>query len=132
MIVLGNPKMLRQVAINLVDNAIKYNKQGGQVWIEAAVNDGIASISVTDTGIGIPSEHLERVFERFYRVDKGRSRQMGGTGLGLSIVKHIIERHKGRIWAESEYEQGPRLPSRCRLPSKIFKAWAVDTCVYLW
>jgi two-component system phosphate regulon sensor histidine kinase PhoR len=106
LIVLGNPKMLRQVAINLVDNAIKYNKQGGQVWIEAAVNDGIASISVTDTGIGIPSEHLERVFERFYRVDKGRSRQMGGTGLGLSIVKHIIERHKGRIWAESEYEQG--------------------------
>ncbi|MGB4266753.1 MAG: ATP-binding protein, partial [Limnochordia bacterium] len=88
LIVLGNPKMLRQVAINLVDNAIKYNKQGGQVWIEAAVNDGIASISVTDTGIGIPSEHLERVFERFYRVDKGRSRQMGGTGLGLSIVKH--------------------------------------------
>lgn len=106
LIVLGNPKMLRQVAINLVDNAIKYNKQGGQVWIEAAVNDGIASISVTDTGIGIPSEHLERVFERFYRVDKGRSRQMGGTGQGLSIVKHIIERHKGRIWAESEYEQG--------------------------
>jgi len=109
LIVLGDPKMLRQVAINLVDNAIKYNKQGGQVWIDAVVNEGVASVSVSDTGIGIPSEHLERVFERFYRVDKGRSRQMGGTGLGLSIVKHIIERHKGRIWAESEYEQGTKI-----------------------
>ena len=109
LIALGDSKLLRQVSINLVDNAIKYNKQGGHVWVDAVVNDGIAQISVSDTGFGIPSEHLERVFERFYRVDKGRSRQMGGTGLGLSIVKHIIERHKGRIWAESEYEQGTKI-----------------------
>ena len=109
LIVLGDPKLLRQVSINLVDNAIKYNKNGGRVWIDAVVNEGIAQISVKDTGFGIPSEHLERIFERFYRVDKGRSRQMGGTGLGLSIVKHIVERHKGRIWVENEYEQGTKI-----------------------
>jgi len=107
--VLGDPKLLRQVSINLVDNAIKYNKERGRVWIDAVVEDGVAKICVNDTGFGIPSEHLDRIFERFYRVDKGRSRQMGGTGLGLSIVKHIIDRHKGKIWAESEVGVGTRI-----------------------
>lgn len=107
--VLGDPKLLRQVSINLVDNAIKYNKERGRVWIDAVVEDGVAKICVNDTGFGISSEHLDRIFERFYRVDKGRSRQMGGTGLGLSIVKHIIDRHKGKIWAESEVGVGTRI-----------------------
>src|SRR5690606_34509572 len=76
-IVLGDPKLLRQVSVNLIDNAIKYNKEGGRVWVDAAVEDGTACISVNDTGFGIPSDHLDRIFERFYRVDKGRSRHQG-------------------------------------------------------
>lgn len=114
-IVLGDPKLLRQVSVNLIDNAIKYNKEGGRVWVDAAVEDGTACISVNDTGFGIPSDHLDRIFERFYRVDKGRSRHQGGTGLGLSIVKHIIDRHNGKIWAESEFGEGTRVKFTLKL-----------------
>lgn len=110
----GDAKLLRQVATNLVDNGIKYTQQPGKVWVAAEVKEKNVEITVEDNGLGIPSDHLERVFERFYRVDKGRSRQMGGTGLGLSIVKHIIDKHKGTIKAESELGQGTRI--RLTLP----------------
>lgn len=115
LLVMGDPKLLRQVTTNLIDNAIKYNKEGGHVWIDAVINEDIAEICVKDTGFGIPHDRLERIFERFYRVDKGRSRQMGGTGLGLSIIKHIIERHNGEIHAESELGEGTTITFTLKL-----------------
>jgi two-component system phosphate regulon sensor histidine kinase PhoR len=98
--------LLEQALLNLLDNAVKYNREGGTVSLSAMLKDSEVEVRVTDTGIGIGSEHLPRIFERFYRVDKGRSREMGGTGLGLSIVKNIIEKHGGRVWAESELNEG--------------------------
>ena len=105
-LVLADRKRIEQVLINLVDNAIKYNRPEGNVSliIEASVSN--VQISVNDTGIGIPSEQIDRVFERFYRVDKGRSRSVGGTGLGLAIVKHIIEAHGSQITVQSDPERG--------------------------
>ncbi len=108
-----------QVVLNLLTNAIRYNKPSGRVWVRAFIKSvqdmsdmsdsserSEAIIEVQDTGIGIPSEELPRIFERFYRVDKTRSRETGGTGLGLSIVKHIVEAHGGRVEVESEYRVG--------------------------
>lgn len=92
---------IAQVLFNLVENAIKYNNAGGSVTIGARETDRGVEVSVTDTGIGIPSEDIPRIFERFYRVDKARSRDLGGTGLGLSIVKHIIHAHHGEVSVES-------------------------------
>ena len=94
--------MIFELVYNLLDNAIKYNKQGGHVKITVGIKDKKAQIIVSDTGIGIPKEHLDRVFERFYRVDKSHSKQTGGTGLGLSIVKHIAAYHNGIIEIESK------------------------------
>jgi signal transduction histidine kinase len=88
---------LRQVFYNLLDNALKYTPEGGAVEVRAGGQAGTAVVSVRDTGIGIPAEHLPRVFDRFYRVDKGRSRAEGGTGLGLSIARSIVAAHGGRI-----------------------------------
>lgn len=107
--VVGDTKLLRQVALNLIDNSIKYTQSGGSVWVEAAVKENEVEVTVGDTGVGIPVEHLNRIFERFYRADKARSRQMGGTGLGLSIVKHIVEKHGGTIRAESGEGEGTRI-----------------------
>ncbi|MGI6541756.1 MAG: two-component system histidine kinase PnpS [Limnochordia bacterium] len=103
-----NGELLRQAIINLLDNAVKYTPTGGKVWIEAdRVPEGnTVQIKVCDTGPGIPSQHLNRLFERFYRVDKARSRALGGTGLGLSIVKHIVESSGGQVWAESTLGKG--------------------------
>jgi len=98
--------LLVQVFVNLLDNAVKYTPEGGQVQVRARQEDGATRVDVCDTGIGIPPEHLPRIFERFYRVDKGRSRQLGGTGLGLAIVKHIVERHGGRVWVASTPGEG--------------------------
>ena len=118
-----------QALFNILDNAVKYTPPGGRVRLMAKVvqrsafsvqrkgeiderrttNDELADfleISVEDTGIGIPKEHLSRIFERFYRVDKARSRELGGTGLGLSIVKHIVEAHGGTIQVQSIFGQG--------------------------
>jgi len=95
-IINGDQFRIEQVFINLVDNAIKYTEKGS-IYIKSWVSEGKVQICVKDTGIGIPEEHLDRIFERFYVVDKSRSRKAGGTGLGLSIVKHIIELHKGTI-----------------------------------
>jgi two-component system phosphate regulon sensor histidine kinase PhoR len=105
----ADPVRLEQVLGNLVDNAIKYGKPNGTVTIAArAVEGSQAEIGVVDDGPGIPPDALERVFERFYRLDKARSREQGGTGLGLSIVKHIVQSHGGRIWATSELGQGAK------------------------
>jgi two-component system phosphate regulon sensor histidine kinase PhoR len=93
---------LQQVLFNLIDNAIKYGRPEGVVTVGArARDDGMIEAWVKDNGPGIPADSVERVFERFYRVDKARSREQGGTGLGLAIVKHIIQSHKGEVWLES-------------------------------
>jgi two-component system, OmpR family, phosphate regulon sensor histidine kinase PhoR len=102
----ADAQRLHQVLFNLLDNAIKYTHAGGHVTILAAEKDGTIETAVADDGPGIAPEHLPHVFERFYRVDKARSRELGGTGLGLSIVKHIVQSHGGRVWAESGAEGG--------------------------
>ncbi|MCA1962230.1 MAG: PAS domain-containing protein [Desulfomonile sp.] len=101
-----NPTLLEQAVLNLVDNAIKYSDQGSIVHLDARASDGEIVIRVVDQGCGISREHLDRIFERFYRVDKARSRQAGGTGLGLAIVKHIVNAHGGRIEVRSSPGEG--------------------------
>ena len=98
--------LLTQVLINLLDNAIKYTEEGGQITVSAKALESEIQVDVQDTGIGIRESDTERIFERFYRVDKSRSRELGGTGLGLSIVKHIIQQHGGTIRVESQLGQG--------------------------
>ncbi|NWF54943.1 MAG: phosphate regulon sensor histidine kinase PhoR [Syntrophaceae bacterium] len=104
----GDGQKLHQVMVNLLRNAISYTPEGGSITVEAKPATGGVEISVTDNGIGIPPEDLPRIFERFYRVDKGRSRDLGGTGLGLSIVKHIVEAHGGQVRVESKPGKGSR------------------------
>jgi two-component system phosphate regulon sensor histidine kinase PhoR len=102
----GDAGLLREVLQNLLDNAVQYTSPGGRVNLSAATRDHEAVITVADTGIGIPLADQERIFERFYRVDAARSREVGGTGLGLSIAKHIVEAHGGRLWVESTIGAG--------------------------
>lgn len=102
----GDRNMLYELIYNLCDNAIRYNKENGSVLVSVKPRDGKVVLKVKDTGIGIPKEHQARIFERFYRVDKSRSKQTGGTGLGLAIVKHIAEQHKAQISLESEEGAG--------------------------
>jgi two-component system phosphate regulon sensor histidine kinase PhoR len=103
----GDRSRLEQILINLLDNAIKYTPEGGRVVVSAVERDsGEIQFSVEDNGIGIPREDLSRIFERFYRVDKDRSKELGGTGLGLSIVKHLVQAHGGRVWVESQMGKG--------------------------
>jgi two-component system phosphate regulon sensor histidine kinase PhoR len=107
LIALADADRLEQVFANLVDNAIKYGRTQGTVTISGKKNeDGQIEVCVRDDGPGIPPESLDRVFERFYRVDKARSREQGGTGLGLSIVKHLVQNHGGEVWAKSEPGKG--------------------------
>ena len=98
----GVELLLEEIVFNLIDNAIKYNRSGGSVTISTQRKGGRAVLTVKDTGIGIPQEHLSRVFERFYRVDKSHSREVGGTGLGLSIVKHAAAYHDASVTLDSE------------------------------
>jgi two-component system phosphate regulon sensor histidine kinase PhoR len=105
-IVRMNPTLLEQAVVNLLDNAIKYSDPGRSVEVTVSLANREAAIAVRDHGVGIPAEHLPRLFERFYRVDKARSRKMGGTGLGLAIVKHIVQAHNGRVEVESEPGRG--------------------------
>lgn len=105
----GDRGWLHQVLLNLLDNALKYTPSGGQIRIGAWQEGDEIKVEVEDTGVGIPQKDLPRIFERFYRVDKARSRQLGGTGLGLSIVKHIIERHGGKIGIKSEEGRGTKV-----------------------
>jgi len=97
---------MTQVFGNLIENAMKYGKSGGRIRVYAQSHEHSVEFVVQDFGQGIAYEHLNRIFERFYRVDKARSRDSGGTGLGLAIVKHIVQAHGGRIWAESELGAG--------------------------
>ncbi len=112
---LGDPMGLEQVIQNLVDNALKYGKKGGEVVVKGAREGGRVVLTVSDEGPGIAREHLPRLFERFYRVDAGRSREQGGTGLGLSIVKHLVESMGGTIGVESDVGRGTTF--RVELPA---------------
>ena len=102
----GNQSYITELFLNLMDNAIKYNHEGGSLKVTVGIEDGKAVAVFSDTGIGISDEHQSRIFERFYRVDKSRSKKIGGTGLGLPIVKHIVAYHSGEISLESEPEKG--------------------------
>jgi two-component system phosphate regulon sensor histidine kinase PhoR len=101
-------RALEHVLGNLIDNALKYCPEGASVSVGAVAENGLVRVAVTDTGPGIAQEHLPRIFERFYRVDAGRSRELGGTGLGLSIVKHLIEAMDGSVSVESTLGSGSR------------------------
>lgn len=105
----GNRTMIREMIYNLLDNAIKYNKQNGSVYVEVSEEHGKTKIALTDTGIGIPQNEQERIFERFYRTDRSRSKKTGGTGLGLAIVKHIVMAHSGSIKMTSKPEKGTKI-----------------------
>jgi signal transduction histidine kinase len=111
----GSARDLALLVRNLVDNAIRYTGPGGSVHVELTSEGGEVVLAIADTGLGIPHRDLPRIFERFYRVDRARSRETGGTGLGLSIVKHVAENHGGRIGVTSELGQGTRF--EIRLPS---------------
>ncbi len=103
-----NPPLLEQALVNLIDNAIKYSDENKSVFVEIKKSESEIVVGVRDEGCGIPKEHLPRLFERFYRVDKARSRQLGGTGLGLAIVKHIAQAHRGKVSVDSEPGSGSR------------------------
>ena len=105
-VIQGNARLLDELVSNLVENAIRYNREGGHVYVWVLPHDGRPSIRVSDTGIGIPEEAQKKVFERFYRVDKGRSRDMGGTGLGLAIVKHAAAFHAADVSLTSKLGEG--------------------------
>jgi two-component system phosphate regulon sensor histidine kinase PhoR len=115
-IVLADETRLQEVLYNLLDNAVKYSRENGQIDFEVQRWNGEVAVSVTDDGIGISKSDLPRIFERFYRADKARSRELGGTGLGLAIVKHIAQLHGGRVEAESELGQGTTI--RIILPTR--------------
>jgi heavy metal sensor kinase len=102
----GDDELLRRMLLNLLDNAVKYTPEGGEILVQLAAQNGNAVIKVHDTGIGIPLDDQERIFDRFYRVDKARSRAQGGAGLGLSIVRWIVEIHRGKIAIQSEPGKG--------------------------
>ena len=107
--VTANRQMMEELLYNLSDNAIRYNNENGTVTVEVYSRQSQTVLVVSDTGIGIPKDHQERIFERFYRVDKSRSKSTGGTGLGLAIVKHIIQKHNAKINLESEAGKGTRI-----------------------
>ncbi len=109
--VVVDPEALREIFTNLFDNSLRHTPRGGRLRVTAEVVDGGITVAVGDTGSGIPGEHLPRIFERFYRVDPGRSRAQGGTGLGLAIVKHLVEAHGGRVTAESTLGRGTTIRS---------------------
>lgn len=111
---LGDADGMDRLLVNLLDNAIKYNRPGGKVVLGLSRSDGEAILEVRDTGIGIPPESIPRIFERFYRVDKGRAREEGGTGLGLAIVKHVAQAHGGQVEVDSRLGRGSTF--RVRLP----------------
>ncbi len=112
-------RLLYEVIYNLTDNAIRYNKVGGSVKISFSSKASALELKVEDSGIGIPAEHLSRVFERFYRVDKSHSRETGGTGLGLSIVKHAALYHHAEVDIKSEVGKGTAITVRFPLTMMI-------------
>ncbi len=118
-IVQADPDAMNQVFGNLIENALKYGRSGKRIRVGANLLETEVEFTVQDFGPGISSEHLDRIFERFYRVDKARSRESGGTGLGLAIVRHIVLAHGGRIWAESELGKGASFHFTLPLPAGV-------------
>jgi two-component system, OmpR family, phosphate regulon sensor histidine kinase PhoR len=129
--VMADPDAMNQVFGNLIENSLKYAKEGKRIRVGAKELGSEVQFTVQDFGPGISSEHIERIFERFYRVDKARSRESGGTGLGLAIVRHIVQAHGGRVWAESELGNGAAfhftLPLSQVSPASAPAAPAVDS-----
>jgi two-component system phosphate regulon sensor histidine kinase PhoR len=115
-VVLGEADAIERLVLNLLENAIKYNRPEGQVSALLSASGPDVLLEVSDTGIGIPPDALPRIFERFYRVDKGRAREEGGTGLGLAIVKHVAQAHGGQVEVESRLGRGTTF--RVRLPAR--------------
>ncbi|HEY5274099.1 MAG TPA: ATP-binding protein, partial [Acidimicrobiales bacterium] len=104
--ILGDRRQLTSAVYNLLENAVKFSPDAGVVHLKGGVDNGEVVITVKDSGIGIPTRELERIFERFYRVDHGRSRSTGGTGLGLAIVRHVAQNHRGSVQVESREGEG--------------------------
>ena len=126
--VLADRDRLVQIVINLVDNAVKYTSEGGRVTVQAQKPaDGQIEVDVIDTGIGIPPADLPRITERFYRVDKARSRELGGTGLGLAIVKHLVFAHGGQLRIESEPGRGTTVRVTLPVPTSPCKPFPEAT-----
>jgi signal transduction histidine kinase len=116
--------------INLLDNAVKYTPEGGSIEVFGKESGNLVTVSVRDTGVGIPMQDIDRIFERFYRVDKARSRMMGGTGLGLTIVQEIVEAHGGRVMVDSDIGHGstftvvlPKLQADSEPPGGLRPLW---------
>ena len=115
-VILGSAKELRSAFVNLASNAVRYTPDGGVIKLAWRLDDGGGTFSVEDNGIGIEAHHIPRLTERFYRIDRGRSREMGGTGLGLAIVKHVLTRHQAALDIASEPGAGSRFT--CRFPAR--------------
>jgi two-component system phosphate regulon sensor histidine kinase PhoR len=116
--ILADEDALEHILDNLIDNALKYTDNGGKVTLSLRVDQDAATVEVKDTGIGIPQHHLSRIFERFYRVDRHRSREVGGTGLGLSIVKHLVQAMGGSVSVTSRLNEGSTFSVRFPLANK--------------
>jgi two-component system sensor histidine kinase SenX3 len=116
-IVRGSARDLSLLTRNLLENAVQYTREGGKIAVSVRAEDGAAILEVSDTGIGIPAREQARIFERFYRVDRARSRETGGTGLGLSIVKHVVENHGGTVRVKSEVGLGSSFIVRLPIPA---------------
>ena len=112
---------LTQVIDNIISNALKYSPDGGNIRFGMTVQDTMLKVMVSDDGMGIPKENVERIFDRFYRVDRARARSMGGTGLGLAIARDMIEAHGGKIWAESEEGHGTTIFFTLPYETQIFE-----------
>ncbi len=115
----ANTQQMKELFGNLISNAVKYNKPGGEVWVKVREEDRNLIVQVKDNGVGIPKESLSRIFERFYRVDKGRSKKQGGTGLGLSIVKHIVKFYHGTISVRSELDKETEFTVNIPIKGKV-------------
>jgi two-component system phosphate regulon sensor histidine kinase PhoR len=125
--IIGDEDKLDQILTNLLSNAIKYSPDGGNVWVRLAASDDKVHISVQDQGIGIPKEHLPKVFERFHRVHTEDNRKIYGTGLGLYLVKHLVEQiHLGKVWVESEVGVGSTFHVELPMKLDIEKAEALN------
>ena len=116
LLVVADRNRIRQVLVNLIDNAIKYGRDGGRVVVSLVEGGRSVRIAVRDDGAGIAPEHQNRIFERFYRIDKSRSRESGGSGLGLAISKHIVEAHKSSIRVKSTVGEGTTLEFKLNKP----------------
>ena len=122
----GDLDLLRRLFLNLADNAVRYTPHGGEVSIAAEAVDATALVSFSDSGIGIATDHIPHIFERFYRVDKARSRSDGGSGLGLAICKQIVELHGGQIEVHSREDKGSTFTVRLPLAQETNHPWSVS------